>query len=91
MVRIRGLRRTLDRILGRVLGRQVSCDAEEALSVEGLQLLHVDNEQLQLLLRMLITGIMLLTRFMSSLKSQLRIMSVLIQRVFQADPMIHQC
>ncbi|KAL5193177.1 hypothetical protein HKD37_20G055435 [Glycine soja] len=57
MVKTKGLHRALNKILGRVSG-----DAEEVL---GRQHLHIDNGQLQLLLRMLTMWIMLLTRLMS--------------------------
>ncbi|KAH1188927.1 hypothetical protein GmHk_20G056802 [Glycine max] len=56
MVKTKGLHRALNKILGRVSG-----DAEEVL---GRQHLHIDNGQLQLLLRMLTMWIILLTRLM---------------------------
>jgi len=52
MVKTRDLGRTLGKVIGRALGREVSCDADDAPSSEGPQHPHVDNEKLNMLLRM---------------------------------------
>ena len=71
----------------------VSADSGEVekSKTKGDQNLHVDNGSLQLLLRMLTLLIMVLMRFVRSLRCQLLMMEVQIRRVFQAGPKIHQC
>jgi len=58
IIKSRGLHRALGRVIARALGTEVSGNADEALSVEGRQHLHVNNGQLHLLLRMLSMWIM---------------------------------
>jgi len=85
MVRNRGLRCALDRVIGRALRRGDNLDSDDVFQRQMPTISAHRQGKLSLLLRMLLTWMMQLKSYSNMLKKLLMML-----RVFQADLVTHQ-